>query len=169
MSGETFLNTYQAPKLDIPRGIHAETPLSEYDFNYCFDIKTLRSDRVELRPFLVRVLVPDWGGQSDIESPAIGSCQTSLGSITEESRSHSVVGQQAMDLPRRRARVGRDYCKAPFCKLAPCDLASAVLIPRVPSSTLYTPINQAQTLQRRTRKTISLLASWGRSHRQYPT
>ena len=55
MADETFLNTYQAPKVQIPRGVHASTSLSEYDFNYCFEIKTLRSDRVELRPFLVRL------------------------------------------------------------------------------------------------------------------
>lgn len=59
MSEETFVNAYKPPQLVIPRGIHAETPLSEYDFNYCFDVKTLRSDRVELRPFLVRIACLD--------------------------------------------------------------------------------------------------------------
>lgn len=53
MSGESFVNNYQAPEVKIPGGIHATTGLADYDFNYCFDIKTLRSDRVELRPFLV--------------------------------------------------------------------------------------------------------------------
>jgi len=50
---ESFVNRYKAADTSIPKGIHADTPLEEYDFNYCFDIKTLRSDRVELRPFLV--------------------------------------------------------------------------------------------------------------------
>jgi hypothetical protein len=53
MSDEVFVNKYKAPETSIPKGIHGDTPIEEYDFNYCFDIKTLRSDRVELRPFLV--------------------------------------------------------------------------------------------------------------------
>jgi len=54
MSAEVFVNRYKAPESSIPKGIHGATPIEEYDLNYCFDIKTLRSDRVELRPFLVR-------------------------------------------------------------------------------------------------------------------
>jgi hypothetical protein len=54
MSAEVFVNNYKAPETSIPKGIHGDTPIEKYDFNYCFDIKTLRSDRVELRPFLVR-------------------------------------------------------------------------------------------------------------------
>jgi hypothetical protein len=54
MSAEVFVNGYKAPETSIPKGIHGVTPIEEYDFNYCFDIKTIRSDRVELRPFLVR-------------------------------------------------------------------------------------------------------------------
>jgi hypothetical protein len=49
---EAFVNNYKATQTTIPKGIHAATPIEEYDFNYCFEIKTLRSDRVELRPFL---------------------------------------------------------------------------------------------------------------------
>jgi hypothetical protein len=52
---QAFLNNYKAPESRIPKGIHGSTPIEEYDFNYCFEIKTLRSDRVELRPFLVSV------------------------------------------------------------------------------------------------------------------
>jgi hypothetical protein len=54
MSTEVFVNNYKAPETSISKGIHGDTPIEKYDFNYCFDIKTLRSDRVELRPFLVR-------------------------------------------------------------------------------------------------------------------
>jgi hypothetical protein len=54
MSAEVFVNKYKAPETSILKGIHGDTPIEKYDFNYCFDIKTLRSDRVELRPFLVR-------------------------------------------------------------------------------------------------------------------
>jgi len=54
MSSEVFVNKYKATENSIPKGIHGDTPIEEYNFNYCFDIKTLRSDRVELRAFLVR-------------------------------------------------------------------------------------------------------------------
>ena len=57
MSTEVFVNRYKAIENSIPNGIHGDTPIEEYDFNYCFDIKTLRSDRVELRPFLVRTAI----------------------------------------------------------------------------------------------------------------
>jgi hypothetical protein len=53
MATEFFVNKYRATETSIPKGIHSSTPLEEYDFNYCFEVKTLRSDRVELRPFLV--------------------------------------------------------------------------------------------------------------------
>lgn len=53
-----FLNTFKAtPQQPVPPGCHKDTPVEEYDFNYVFDIKVLRSDRVELRPFVVS-LVP---------------------------------------------------------------------------------------------------------------
>ncbi|WWC99613.1 hypothetical protein V866_006517 [Kwoniella sp. B9012] len=48
----TYLNTYKAHKVDVPRDVHLRTPPEEYDFNYCFEVKELRSDRVELRPFV---------------------------------------------------------------------------------------------------------------------
>ena len=57
MSAEVFVNSYKAPETNIAKGIHGDTPVEEYDFNYCFDIQTLRSDRVELRPFLVRTAI----------------------------------------------------------------------------------------------------------------
>ncbi|RSH91034.1 hypothetical protein EHS25_010210 [Saitozyma podzolica] len=46
-----FLNKYAAPSGSLPRDIHLHTPLEEYDFNYVFPVETLRSDRVELRPY----------------------------------------------------------------------------------------------------------------------
>lgn len=33
--------------------LHAATAEDEYDHNYVFEVKRLRSDRVELRPFTV--------------------------------------------------------------------------------------------------------------------
>jgi hypothetical protein len=52
-----FLNKYAAPSGSLPRDIHLHTPLEEYDFNYVFPVETLRSDRVELRPYTVRLTV----------------------------------------------------------------------------------------------------------------
>lgn len=49
-----FLNKYAAPSGSLPKDIHLHTPLEEYDFNYVFPVETLRSDRVELRPYTVR-------------------------------------------------------------------------------------------------------------------
>ncbi|OCF73740.1 hypothetical protein I204_05584 [Kwoniella mangroviensis CBS 8886] len=48
----TYRNTYKPPKVDVPRDVHIQTAPEEYDFNYCFEVKDLRSDRVELRPFV---------------------------------------------------------------------------------------------------------------------
>jgi len=50
-----FLNTYKAPSTSLPRDLHLHTPLEEYDFNYVFEVKTLRSDRVEMRPYVVGI------------------------------------------------------------------------------------------------------------------
>jgi hypothetical protein len=48
-----FLNKYTPPPAQLPEDIHLHTPVEEYDFNYVFPVKTLRSDRVELRPYTV--------------------------------------------------------------------------------------------------------------------
>jgi len=53
-SMSSYLNNYEAPSTDIPRDCHLHTPLEEYDHNYIFGVKPLRSDRVEMRPFIVR-------------------------------------------------------------------------------------------------------------------
>lgn len=49
----SFKNTYQPVKVEYPHLAHLETAQEDYDYNFVFDVKTLRSDRVELRPFLV--------------------------------------------------------------------------------------------------------------------
>ncbi|ORY25657.1 acyl-CoA N-acyltransferase [Naematelia encephala] len=46
-----FRNSYTPPNVIIPPGLHLDTPVEEYDYNYVFEVDTLRSDRVELRPF----------------------------------------------------------------------------------------------------------------------
>ncbi|KAK8858690.1 hypothetical protein IAR55_002919 [Kwoniella newhampshirensis] len=48
-----YMNKWVAQEMDLgslPRVVHLQTPLEEYYFNYCFEVKELRSDRVELRP-----------------------------------------------------------------------------------------------------------------------
>ena len=90
MSAEVFVNRYKAPESSIPKGIHGDTPIEEYDFNYCFDIKTLRSDRVELRPFLVstaitRIII--------LTIIAFRPCQAIMGSPAAQSRLDAVVGE----------------------------------------------------------------------------
>ncbi|OCF37015.1 hypothetical protein I317_02662 [Kwoniella heveanensis CBS 569] len=45
----TYLNKHERAG-PIPRDVHQHTPVEEYDFNYAFEVKDLRSDRVELRP-----------------------------------------------------------------------------------------------------------------------
>ncbi|GFZ49954.1 hypothetical protein JCM24511_07357 [Saitozyma sp. JCM 24511] len=47
-----FLNSYRRPLPKAASELHAHTPPDEYDFNFVFDVKTLSSDRVELRPFV---------------------------------------------------------------------------------------------------------------------
>lgn len=48
-----FTNTYKAPSTEVEHNCHLDTKPEDYDFNFMFDVKTLRSDRVELRPFVV--------------------------------------------------------------------------------------------------------------------
>ncbi|WWD18583.1 hypothetical protein CI109_103036 [Kwoniella shandongensis] len=48
----TYLNKYTLPSPEIPRDIHRNTPVEEYDFNYVFDVVPLKSDKVELRPLV---------------------------------------------------------------------------------------------------------------------
>jgi hypothetical protein len=54
----TYKNTYIPTRPSIPRDIHQHTPPDEYDFNYVGEVRALRSDRVELRPYVVS---PDGG------------------------------------------------------------------------------------------------------------
>lgn len=48
-----FKNTYEPPKPEEVGEVHGDTPEDEYDHNFMFDVVTLKSDRVELRPFIV--------------------------------------------------------------------------------------------------------------------
>ncbi|WWC86175.1 uncharacterized protein L201_001048 [Kwoniella dendrophila CBS 6074] len=52
MSSPTYVNNYKPTKPNVPRDIHLNTPPEQYDFNFCFDVKQLQSDRVQLRPFV---------------------------------------------------------------------------------------------------------------------
>ncbi|WVQ65663.1 uncharacterized protein L199_003841 [Kwoniella botswanensis] len=47
----TYINNYAQPS-PTPRDIHLTTPPEEYDLNYVFDVKELKSDKVELRPII---------------------------------------------------------------------------------------------------------------------
>jgi hypothetical protein len=46
-------NTYKPPIPPTLVGDVLAVPASEYDHNHVFDVKLLRTDRVELRPFVV--------------------------------------------------------------------------------------------------------------------
>lgn len=48
-----FKNSYQLTKPEEVGDINADTPEDEYDHNFMFDVVSLRSERVELRPFIV--------------------------------------------------------------------------------------------------------------------
>jgi hypothetical protein len=49
----TFTNSYKAPAASFPENVHLDTAEADYDYNFMFEPKTLQSDRVVLRPFLV--------------------------------------------------------------------------------------------------------------------
>jgi len=49
---KVYKNTYTPPKVEI-NDYHPDTTEDEYDHNFVFEVKALRSDRVELRPFIV--------------------------------------------------------------------------------------------------------------------
>jgi hypothetical protein len=48
----TFRNDFNSATPDIPFEAHLKTPAEAYDLNYNYPVMTLRSDRVELRPFI---------------------------------------------------------------------------------------------------------------------
>lgn len=52
----TIKNTYQAPKVVYPENVHLATAQADYDYNFMYPVKELSSDRVVLRPFLVRIV-----------------------------------------------------------------------------------------------------------------
>ncbi|WVQ73130.1 hypothetical protein IAR50_002694 [Cryptococcus sp. DSM 104548] len=48
-----YINSYTPPPSPvIPSDVHLHTPPDEYDFNYVFEVKQLKSDRLELRPMV---------------------------------------------------------------------------------------------------------------------
>lgn len=51
-----YKNTYKptAPQIDAKAALQVKP--EDYDFNFMFPVKLLRSDRVELRPFVVSLL-----------------------------------------------------------------------------------------------------------------
>lgn len=48
----TYLNTYKAPESTVSPDVHKDTPVEQYDFNYAFEVTPLKSNRVELRPYV---------------------------------------------------------------------------------------------------------------------
>jgi len=64
-----FVNTYSPSIPDIPSDIHLHTPPEQYDFNFVFPVQNIRSNRVELRPFVV----------SSFPSPSKGNSHTDIG------------------------------------------------------------------------------------------
>jgi hypothetical protein len=73
-----FLNSYRPPLPKAASELHAHTPPDEYDFNFVFDVKTLSSDRVELRPFVLCPPPPFFSlGRQAVDRPA----SVPLGSI----------------------------------------------------------------------------------------
>ena len=53
-----YVNAYAPPEgpETIPGDVHATTHVEQYDFNFIFPVIDLKSDRVELRPFIVSAL-----------------------------------------------------------------------------------------------------------------
>jgi len=49
---KVYKNTYSPTKVEI-NDYHPDTPEDEYDHNFVFEVKALKSERVELRPFIV--------------------------------------------------------------------------------------------------------------------
>jgi len=49
---KVYKNTYSPPKVEI-NDYHPDTTEDEYDHNFVFEVKALKSERVELRPFIV--------------------------------------------------------------------------------------------------------------------
>jgi len=49
---KVYKNTYTPPKVEI-KDYHPDTTEAEYDHNFVFEVKALKSERVELRPFIV--------------------------------------------------------------------------------------------------------------------
>lgn len=55
----TFVNKYTAAGGARLPNVHLDTPQDDYDFNFVFPVDVLRSDRIELRPFVVSTAMTD--------------------------------------------------------------------------------------------------------------
>lgn len=90
----SYRNDYVPPSSDIPRDIHLNTPLEEYDINYLLDVKELSSDRVQLRPFIVSL------GLRQVTSAdlhlALASCPIASRRGPSQSGGVAMVGGQAV-------------------------------------------------------------------------
>jgi hypothetical protein len=53
---KVYKNTYTPTKVEID-DYHPDTPEDDYDHNFVFEVKALKSERVELRPFIVGPLL----------------------------------------------------------------------------------------------------------------
>jgi len=52
MSSGTHVNNYKPPSASPPLNLHEHTPPEEYDHNFIFPVATLRTELLELRPFV---------------------------------------------------------------------------------------------------------------------
>jgi hypothetical protein len=108
-----FLNTYKPPVVDVPRDIHSTTPPEEYDHNFMFEVRTLRSDRVEMRPFVVSysscigLLICSWA--------ALTPCQTPLQRHIRMPRGTPLVGHDRLDISGGGVCVVRDDLPTQSC------------------------------------------------------
>ena len=111
-----FLNTYKPTDAERPQeDLRLETPPEEYDFNYVFEVKTLRSDRVELRPYVVCPLRKTELHETDDEAiRAIITCSITLGGRSSEPRDLALAGNQAVEESERCPRLVRDDLSSSF-------------------------------------------------------
>lgn len=127
---DTFLNTYKPPSVQpLEKDLHLKTPPEEYDFNYVFEVKTLRSDRVELRPYVVSSPRQTGIHQFDDEAiRAIITCSITLGGHPGEPRDLALVIDQNLGESRRCSRLVRDHLSSSICTPDPREHLSPVLL-----------------------------------------
>jgi len=86
-----FVNTYSPSIPDIPSDIHLHTPPEQYDFNFVFPVQNIRSNRVELRPFVV----------SSFPSPSKGNSHTDIGPPLSPLCMHNRYGEVSKTTDQR--------------------------------------------------------------------